>query len=179
MSLSFADIDNYLYTWVATYTGETIVWANENIEKEDLPFLMLRRNTTKSIGQAHIDVHEDGYLLLARAHEMVVNAQAFGTNAMGRLDAFLMLANNPLAVDALSENGISFINDLSDIQNITGLVDSRYEERATVDVMFRFYIVYGEDGSIETGIIQKVDIDGTYYLGDAERTTDIYIDGTI
>ena len=139
----------------------------------------MNKNPLVPIGQNQKTTPDNnGYILIIQANDLTINFQAIGDNSYGELNKLAILASDPNSQDVLIANGISLI-DPTPITNLTGLVDENYEERASMDLRFRFSIIHGEDQSIETGIIKKVNIDGTYKTPTGTKTSTINIDGTI
>lgn len=180
MSINFNNIDQYLYEWVTQYTSESARWAFQNGPKKDLPFILINKGAYVPIGRAYFhDLDATGYQIITTPVQLVVNFQAFGANSYGRLDAIKALGDNFAAQDALLVNGINLVDTSLPILNITTLVDEVYEERASTDLIFRFSVTYGEDQSIEVGVIEKVNVQATYNVCGEERNSLIEIDSTI
>jgi hypothetical protein len=179
VALNFNTFDSWIYNWIVPFTGLTTKWANQNGVKPDLPFLMMDKQTMTTVGHdITLPPDDNGFIVIASQKELVINFQAFGANSYGELDSIKALTNNPSSQDVLIENGISLVNYFP-IQNLTQLVDNDYEERASMDLLFRFVIYYGENDEIESGLIKKVNIDATYKNANGTRTETINIDGTI
>jgi hypothetical protein len=157
MAFNFATCDSWIYNWVSQFTTLTTEWANKDNIKPDLPFLMMNKQTMTQIGHDIVLPPDDnGFIIIASQKELVINFQAFGANSYGELDNIRVLSSNPESQDVLIENGISLVNNFP-IQDLTQLVDKRYEERASMDLLFRF-VTYKNANGTRT---ETINIDGT------------------
>ena len=179
MSLNFIDFDEWVYDWITLFVNKPVIWFNQDGVKPDLPFMTMNKQSLIKLGHSYTSApNSSGYIKIIDCCELTINFQAFGENSYGRLMEIKSITSNPISQDVLLGNGISIVNNLP-IQNITQLVDNNFEERASTDLIFRFSVIYGEDESIESGIIEKTKIQATYNACCNIRTNLINIDSTI
>ena len=182
MSVNFVDIDKYLHTWVTTFiTTESIYWAERGrTVKSTPPFTTMARRTYREIGLAYqTPPSATGFITNITPVELIVNFMAYGLNSEGRLANIKALGDHPNAQDVISANGIALVDTFLPILNANTLVDQTWEERATTDLIFRFSVTHGENDEIESGIIEKVEVDATYDVCGVEKTSLINIDSTV
>lgn len=155
--IDFNVIDTLLYNWVYTYSGITTIWQNEDGPKPNLPYITLRRQSVLSVGQDYVsDLNSSTELAkISGDRDLVINIQAYGSNAFGRLEDLYYLRHLPASQELLFAGNLSLIDRLA-IENITGLNDLEYEERATMDLLFRFA---SQKTAISLGVIETVNIE--------------------
>jgi hypothetical protein len=142
---------------------------------------MMNKQPLVPIGHSYVSPpNSGGFVQIVDAVEQTINLQAFGVNSYGELQSIQGLKAQEASQEDLIVHGISFVNG-TPVNNITGLKDpdGEYEERATTDIILRFSVIYGEGDTIESGIIEKVNIDGTYDICGETKNTTINIDSTI
>lgn len=155
----FNAIDDSLYDWVALYAGIAIIWAEDNGVKPDLPYITLRRSTLTGIGHEFISSPDDnGKAKISGDRDMVLNFQCFGSNAFGRLEDLWSVRLIPASQEMLIASGLSLI-DKYVLTNLTGLNDTEFEERAQMDLLFRFA---SQRTNVDVGLIEESNIEGTY-----------------
>ena len=66
-------------------------------------------------------------------YKMVFRVNTFDDDAMFRTNTLRSQLRNPLVSSQLSEQGFGFV-DVSETKNLTGLDDTKFEERARVDI---------------------------------------------
>lgn len=182
MSLNFNTFDNWIYDWIVQFISSTVVWADKGQKniKPDLPAIVLNKTTmVKSANDYVSPPDDDGFIQILTFRELTLNIQAFGTNSFGVLSEIDALKYNDISQQVLEANGISHVNNFA-IQDLSGLNDTLFEERASIDSVFAFGIVYGQNDEIESGLIKKVNIEATYNSsGGNSRISNINIDTTV
>jgi hypothetical protein len=164
--INFNTFDGIIYDWVTKFTDLTVVWANQSGVKVDLPFIMMNKNTLINLGHGYIspiylDDDDNGFQSIVDFCELTINFQSFGSNSQGELHKIKTLSSNHISQDELLKKGISLVNDTG-IQNLTGLLDTQYQERASMDLVFRFTIIYDD---IETSYIDNMKVGIQYKTG--------------
>lgn len=168
--IDFNAIDTLLHTWTVTYTGITVIWSNDNGPKPDLPYIALRRSSLVPIGEEYLSKPDsNGKAKISGNRDLVVFYQCFGSNAMGILENLWTTRQIPTSQEFLQTEGVSLIDRLA-MNNITGLNDTEYEERAAMDLLFRFA---SQRVDVALGLIEDVVINGEYKEENINQTITI------
>lgn len=155
--INFNTIDITIYDWVTTFTGITTIWMNDNGPKPNLPFIALRRSTLVSVGQGYLsEPDNNGLSKISGDRNMTVNIQAYGSNAIGRLDELYNIRLDNNSQELLYLGGLALI-DLLAITDLTGLNDTEFEERAQMDLLFR---LVSQRTNVPVGLIETIEIEG-------------------
>lgn len=171
--INFNAIDTILYNWVVLYSGVSTIWQNSNGPKPDLPFVTLRRQSLESVGHGYVsDPDDSGIAKISGDRDMTVNLQAYGDNAFGVLEDLWNVRLVDASQELLYAGGLALIDQLA-LTNITGLNDLEYEERATMDLMFRFV---SQRTGVDVGLIEEANIEGD--LKDPDKEINFTLDLT-
>lgn len=169
--IDFNVIDALIYDWVSTFSGITVIWAEDNSPKPDLPFLSLRRATLANIGHGFASQADNsGIQKISGDRDLIVNIQAFGSNAFGRLDELYNVRLDSNSQELLAAGNLALINQIA-LTNLTGLNDSEYEERATTDLLFRFA---SQRTGVDVGYIDKIEVTGN--IKNPDKTINFDVD---
>ena len=93
--------------------------------------------------------------------EFVLQVQGYGGDPLTVLNNLRTSLQKQTVLDSLRANGIVFVSWFP-INDITDLVDSRFEQRATMDVLFRMADKYTDN----LGVINTVNILEQFYSPD-------------
>jgi len=171
--IDFDVIDELIYDWVSTFSGITTIWADDNSPKPDLPYISLRKGTVTPIGHGYISVPtSSGISKISGDRDMIVNFQAYGNNAFGKLENLWHVRLDPGSQELLYIGGLSLI-ELFALTNLTGLNDTLFEGRAQMDLLFRFV---SQRTNIDVGLIETVEIEGN--LKEPDDTFNFNVDLT-
>lgn len=167
------DIDPLIYAWTVLYTGLTAIWSNDNGPKPDLPYIALRRQVVNPIGSEYLSKpNSSGMAKISGNRDLIIYFQAYGNNAMGVLENLWTVRLIPASQEQLATKGISLVNKLA-INNITGLNETKFEERAQMDLLFRFA---SQRVDVDVGYIDDISINGEYKQGNLTINQTIDID---
>lgn len=171
--IDFNIIDTLLFDWLVQFSSISVVWQESNGPKPDLPYLTLRRQSVSSIAHEYMSNPDDnGIAVISGNRELIINIQAYGSNAFGRLEDLISLHLVTESQELLATEGLSLINQLG-IQNITGLNDTLFEERASVDLLLRFA---SQRENVDVGLIETVEIEGN--VKEPDKTFNFSVDLT-
>jgi hypothetical protein len=175
--MDFVLIDKAFYDWAVAITKRQVIWLNENAPMPALPYLTLHRLPLIPIGHDfYSPVNEEGKAKLGGIRGLTLQVNSYGSNAAGMLE----LISSSFWIDEyrsiLSAEGISFLNRFA-INDLSGLLDTRYEERAQADYSFLIGRESAGDAQIDVGIIKNVEGEGTIKTYDKStiRETDFEI----
>jgi len=158
MSLDITIIQDAFYTWAVAQTSQTVIWLFPNAPRPALPYISLQINSLITI---HVDQilspDNAGASDIVGNREFTLNCQAYGDTAMGILETLKSSLEKPSVYLALQNSKIVFVDSFG-IQDLTELLDSRYESRASMDLLFRTEQVITD----EVGVIEHVAIEETF-----------------
>ena len=163
MAIDFPTLRTDLYDWATAVApmGVRVIWYRPNAPRPDLPYVTLSMLSFSQVGWDYIprpDTNGDAELTGDR--EFTLQMQAFGDNAFGILEDIRTSLQKPSVLDTLRDDGIVFVNQ-NEITNVTALLDTEWEPRASMDIQFRVAQTAEDDlGKIETVELQEILNDG-------------------
>lgn len=112
-------------------------------------------------------VDTNGVQQIKLRNQITIQLQAFGPNALGRLDCLVVEFYKKSFKGVLCQTGLSFI-DASDVIDISTTLDTNWEERAQLEMRFNHTLVIEDE---DVGCIENVDLTSIYIncAGDTVR----------
>lgn len=167
MSIDFSTIRTALNTWAETVTSlSPAIWADQNApqpyDDEALKtfdaYIILRLTQTEQIAEDYEAPPPDsgGISTIYGNREFMVFIEIKGKNALIEMNKLLDSFQRSTVRATLYESKIIYVDNFP-IQNITGLDDTQYIERTSMDVLFRTESVITDT----VGIIEDVEVTGT------------------
>lgn len=140
-----------------------VILYYENAPRPPTDYITININTFIQVGQDYVPRPQDnpGDVEQIGDREFTVNIQAYGGNTIGNLEILRRSLQKQTVLDTLRANGIVFAQQFQ-ILDITELVNTRFEKRASMDILFRMGQTYGD----ELGSISTVEIEGEFLQGD-------------
>lgn len=171
--INIDEIKKNIQNWIYTQSGLTTIWANQiGAPKPDLPFISINLTSMSQIGRDNLSSPDvTGVAKISGDRGIIISVQAFGTGAMVILENLHQKRYIEDSKTDLTLNGIAFIG-ASIVQDITGINDIDYEERAVSDFSFRFV---SQDTNIDVGYIDNITIEGELKEPDHDIDFDIDI----
>ncbi|MCK5609861.1 hypothetical protein KAR91_48765 [Candidatus Pacearchaeota archaeon] len=166
MSLDFDTIKTTLATWALLNTGCTkVIWAdqdapqpyNDDQLKKKYAYITLRYALTEQIGEDHTaqPVDVGGVSIISGNREFTLFIQVKGKNAIAIMNQLLDSFQKYTVQQTLWAGKVAYVDNFP-IQNITGLDDTRFIERASMDVRLRTWSEIEDT----VGIIETVEVTG-------------------
>lgn len=147
MAINFETLKNSLYSWAVANvpSGMPVVYYFPNAPRPTVDYVSLLLSTLEQIGWDFRPEPEndDGDVEQVGDRELVVQIQAYGGQVFNVLENLRTSLQKVTVLDSLRANGIVFVSWYP-IQDITDLIDSRFEQRASMDVRFRLANVYDD-----------------------------------
>jgi len=168
---AFNDIRNTLYDWAfGIVTPEPVIWADQNAPRPAMPYLTLRITPSSPIGQDYqYSPKPDGTGKVTGNREFTLMIQHFGAGGYDAMEALGSSLERFTIQQMLNAGSLAYVQVLPTL-DISMLVDTRFEERYSKDVIFRTHV----DHSDIPGFINRVIIDGEIQAQTViERTVDI------
>ena len=158
MSIDFSVIRTNLFDWATANipSGVPVVWYYPNAPRPTVDYVSLYISSINQIGwdytQAPLD--DFGIAQMVGDREFYLQVQGYGGDPMTILENLQTSLQQQTVLDSLRAVGLVFFN-WQPINDITYLVDSRYEQRATFEVMFRLANIYTDN----LGVIDRVELE--------------------
>ena len=162
MSIDFNVVRTNLYNWAIANipSGMPVIWLYPNAPRPTVDYVSLYISTVTQIGWdwTQDPLNDSGVSQMVGDREFTVQAQAYGGDPVTILNNLRTSLQKQTVLDSLRAVGIVFANWFA-INDVTELVDSRYEQRASFDILFRIADVYTDT----LGVIDTVNIQETIY----------------
>lgn len=166
MSINFSTIKTALVTWITANTGLTYaILADQNspqpLSSSDLKtssYAVLRIQTTAQIGEDYISPPDSvsGNANISGNREITVFIEIKGYNAVSLMCQLRDSLQKPSVQATLRLSKLYYVDNFP-VQDITGLDDTQYVERASMDVLFRAYTnIVDNVGVIETAEVSGI-----------------------
>ena len=160
MTIDFNVVRTNLYNWAIANlpAGMPVIWLYPNAPRPAVDYVSLYISTVTQVGwdwtQDPLD--NTGVSSMVGDREFIVQAQAYGGDPVTVLQNLRTSLQKQTVLDSLRVNGIVFFN-WNPINDVTELVDSRFEQRASMDINFRIADVYTDNlGVISTVVLQEI-----------------------
>lgn len=160
--INTAQLRANLVSWVSDQvsSGVKVIQSDPNAPGPNETYLVVRVDSLGRVGRGWIgDVGEAGTASLHGTREAVVSIMAIGVGAMEELERVSGSLEIPTVLESLQENNLAFVRTESELINLTGVIGSRREERASLDLRFRlpspYAVAQAED---DVGAIEHVEI---------------------
>lgn len=167
MALVFKDLKTSLYNWAVANvpSGMPVVYYFPNAPRPTVDYVSLLISSVTQIGWDYVPEPEDdsGVVEQVGDREFVLTAQAYGGDVLTVIENLRTSLQKQTVLDTLRSSGIVFVNWFP-INDITDLVDSRFEQRATMDIQFRIAQEYFDNlGAIDQAEVEEVilNVDGS------------------
>ena len=159
MPLNFETVKTNLYDWVlANCPGCSVIFLNENAPRPAQPYVTLFLSSMNQIGEDYTpEADINGLVDMVGDREFTLQIQTYGGDCITRLENLRSSLQMQTVLDTLRTNGIVFVNHFP-INDTTELLDSRFETRAAMDVLFRI----GQDYQDNLGLIETVEVEEVY-----------------
>ena len=137
---------------------------NNDRPRPSLPYVTFDTRSLVSIGHdALLEPNDQGAAEILGDREFTVAIQFYGCNAVENLEHFYSVQRFQSVTAAFDTVGIVFVDLIAGVQDLTLLVDTKYEYRAAGDFLFRIGKAIVDTG---VGVIERVKADATYKKGD-------------
>lgn len=161
MSIDFNTVRTNIYNWAIENipSGMPAIYLYNNAPRPTVDYITLYIATVSQIGW---DWENDPNDVTAIAEmvgdrEFTLQVQAYGGDPITVLQNLRTSLQKQTVLDSLRANGIVFANWFN-VNDVTELVDSRFEQRASVDILFRIADIYSD----ETGIIESIELEEVF-----------------
>lgn len=168
--IDFAALKTVLYNWASANvpSGMPVIWLFPNAPRPTVDYVTLRISAFDQIGWDYIPqpVDEAGDVEQVGDREFTLQVEAYGGQAMQIVENLRTSLQKQTVLASLAVNGIAYF-DWATINDLTELVDSRFEQRALGEFRFRLAQIYADVlGTIAQAQITEVilNVDGSTVL---------------
>lgn len=163
MAIKASDIRDGLYAWASANSGvDTVIWLHPDAPRPPRPYATLLIGVIQPIGQDYLgDVNEDGARIIRGTRELTVSVavyekpSAHPNEAAMKAEAMRNSLRKQSVRHDFADKGIVYVDDFG-VQDLTQLIDTTFEGRAEVDLLFRTTSEIEDD----VGFIQTVEVEG-------------------
>lgn len=155
--MNFSAIKTALHAWAFSTVPVQTIFANQNGNVPPLPFCTLFVQPVAFIGQDESSVDIGGVSTYTGQREISVSVQYFGANAMQNAIDLAESLEADAARALLAVDGLVFVDRNSGVNDLSEVLDTGFEERAGIDLMFRIASVRTEN----TGLIESTEVTQT------------------
>jgi len=145
--INFATLRLALYNWVVSVapSGMPVIYWQLNSPRPKVPYITLFISQITAVNQDWSSGVTDvnGAIAMKGDRQFTLEIQAYGADPMELMENIRTSLQKQSVLDTLRANGIAFYSSLT-INDITELVDSQYERRAHLDVLFGIGQVYAD-----------------------------------
>lgn len=163
-------------------TNQNVIWSNQNANTPDGDFILLKISSIRIIGaletqSAPVLIDNQYFIKTFGDVEIVLSVQCISENSFDILLYFLNKLRLNLTSEIFDEKKIVFVGQEGDIIDITTTINGSFENRASVDLLFRISKNYSSEDKYSVGIVEKIGIDAS--LDGNAKNTPIEFDITI
>jgi hypothetical protein len=158
MSLNISTIQQAFYDWVSTKTGVTTIWFFPNAPRPERPYISLNI-AELSINGWDYETPPDatGLASLFGDRDLTLEINHYGPGGFEALDKLRTSVLEFAVQQDLCAAGIGLV-DRMPITNTTELLDTKYEPRAMMEMMFRISNQGITDAdTYDVGLIESVE----------------------
>lgn len=145
--INFATVKLALYNWVVSTAppGMPVIYWQPNSPRPTVPYITLFISQVTAVNQDWANPNADinGSTSMKGDRQFTLEIQAYGADPLTLMENIRTSLQKQSILDTLRTNGIAFYSSLT-INDITELVDSQYERRAHLDVLFGIGQVYAD-----------------------------------
>jgi hypothetical protein len=153
-------------TIIKQLSGLNVIWSNQNANTPAGDFILLKISSFRIIGSTDYEsnpILADQLLnkykiTTAGDREFVLSLQCISENSFEILLDLINELRLNKNLEILSEKKLVFVGQEGSVADITTMINGAFENRASVDLIFRISKNYSSEDSYEVEIINKIDI---------------------
>jgi len=161
MVLNFNSIKVSLYDWATQNipSGMPAIYLFNNAPRPTVDYITLYITSCVQVGWDYVQdpLDDTGIAEQVGDREFTLQIQAYGGDPFTVLNNLRTSLQKQTVLDNLRASGIVFCNWFP-INDVTELIDSRFEQRGSLDIVFRMADVYTD----EIGVINTVEVEEIY-----------------
>lgn len=163
MALNFATVKIALYNWAVSQvpSGMPVIWWQPNAPRPvvsgvNVPYVTLFLSSVTAVNQDWSSSEADisGIINMKGDRQFTVSVEAYGADPLTLLENIRTSLQKQTVLDMLRVGGIAFYASLT-INDLTDLVDSQFERRAQLDILFGIAQIYTDN----PGYFDEIEVD--------------------
>jgi hypothetical protein len=160
MTIDFNAVRTSLYNWAVANipSGMPVIYLYPNAPRPTVDYITLYIQSVVQIAWDYIQgpLDDSGISQQVGDREFTLQINAYGGDPITILNTLRTSLQKQSVLDSLASNGLVVVDWLA-INDVTELVDSRMEQRAAMDILFRIADIYNDDpGVIDTVSLEEV-----------------------
>ena len=168
--ITISTLKSKLYTSFDAITSFDIIWANQNSPRPSTNYITLLIGPFIRIGRDEIGEPDDketpgeigGATIIKGNREFTLSIQAFGEGSLQELINIQSKLEMPtIRTEFAEDNGIALIRSDA-VNDLTGLIEADFEERANLDVMCRIVSPFDTVAEVlateDEGVIESINL---------------------
>lgn len=171
MPINYATLKTNLYNWAVLVlpANTPIIFLEQNSPRPNVFYVTLFLNPIVAVHQdwTQSSTNNAGIVEMKGDRQFTLQIQAYGgSDPLTVLENVRSSLQKQSVLDTLRVNGIAFYSS-SDIIDITDLIDSRYEKRASMDILFSVGQTYTDNtGYFDHTLIEQTieNVDGSIII---------------
>jgi hypothetical protein len=163
MAIDWSGARAALRAWFLPATGladAKVIWANQNGPRPLPPFATINpRVAIRRLGvydEERLDPDAPGQIDRVGQRKLTISCNAYGPGAIDLLERAQEALDTNAARAAFASAGLA-VSDRGEVRDLTKLLETQYEERAQLDVVFALATASSEDA----GYIESAEITAT------------------
>lgn len=146
-----------IYNWLISQTDRPVIRRDQNGGLPDRTFVTAKITTDAREGQPFVGkIDDEGVIKVQQGAILTLTMQVFGPGALEIAQAIRNSTGKPSVQAFLRANGLCYVRTLSGPTDITTIVGTSFEERASIDVQLRTNMVVLDN----VGFIERVELTG-------------------
>lgn len=145
--INYQTVKNSLFTIFSSLvpSGMPVIFYQPNAPRPLIPYLTIFLNLTNAIGYDYSSNTADinGDIAMKGDRQMIVQLQSYGNDPITVLENIRTSLQKQTVLDILSANEMSFLTSFG-VNDITDLVDSKFEKRAQLDISLAIAQIYSD-----------------------------------
>jgi hypothetical protein len=159
MTLSIAALRTVMYNWAVANvpSGKPVIYLYNNGPRPDVEYVTLFISTLVEIGRDYTQspLSTSAPETIVGDREFTLQVVAYGDDPFTVCENLRCSLQKQTVLSTLRANGVAYVNWFP-IVDTTTIVDTGYEQRASMDLLFRVANVYSDiSGDIETTQIEE------------------------
>ncbi len=160
--MNFDAIKTAIQKWAVLIVNVETIFQNQNGVIPDLPFCTLYIQPVTLFGHDEATTDQTGQVTYKGHREISCSVQYFGADAMQNAIDLIESLETVSSRDILAADDIVFVDRAGGINDLTEILDTGFEERAGIDILFRVPSIRIESGDV----IESTEISSEYENAD-------------
>lgn len=162
MAINFRSLKENIASVIVSLSSKVVIWSDQNAPTPDGDYIALKITSTRFIGgtdwQSKPNADEESETQGDR--ELVLSVICVSENSMEILLDLIDKLNLNSTLDLLGSKKLAYVDLESDAIDITTNIDSAFESRASMELIFRISKNYSSETVDAVNKVNKIGIEG-------------------